>query len=43
MVSYGTRALRSPVPFVVLVAMLVLAMLVRLSGVFRTPAPASHA
>jgi hypothetical protein len=35
MVSYGTRALRSPVPFAVPVAMLVLAMLVRLSGLLE--------
>jgi len=43
MVSYGTRALRWPVPFAVPVAMLVLAMLVRLSGLVRNPGRASHA
>ena len=43
MVSYGTRALRWPLPFAFPVAMLVLAMLVRLSGLLKTPARASHA
>ena len=43
MVSYGTRALRWPVPFAVPVAMLVLAMLVRFSGLIRSRTRALHA
>ena len=41
MVSYGTRALRLPMPFAFAVALLVAAMLARLSAlVARTPARA---
>ena len=43
MVGYGTRALRWPVPFAVPVAMLVLAMLVRFSGLIRSRTRALHA
>jgi hypothetical protein len=42
MVSYGVRALRSPLPFAFAVAMLVLAMLVRLSGLVKTPDSAAY-
>jgi hypothetical protein len=42
MVSYGTRALRMPVPFGFAVALLVVAMLVRLSGLRKTSVAASH-
>jgi len=41
MVSYGTRALRLPIPFALPVALLVAAMLARLSALLaRTPAEA---